>query len=279
MAKRKFKLWKAVTASLLFVVVIYTAFYHHKQITRYYYKAYRLFKRSHHKPSSDSFASVPYPEGYNIHGIDISHYQEDVNWDNLRTTSTDGDTISFTFAFMKATEGVWKEDRSFDDNWEDAHIHHITCGAYHYFLPDKDAKKQAENYISSVRLKAGDLPPVIDIEDTRGKSKQEIVAGVKAMADILEVRYGTKPIIYSNISFIEDYLSDDFPDYYFWVAHYYQDELNISQEINWLFWQHNDKAMLFNYDQDVDVNVFNGNMIEFRNILVQNGPIIRSEPN
>ena len=179
---------------------------------------------------------------------------------------------------MKATEGTWKEDRTFDDNWEDAHAHHITSGAYHYFLPDKDAKKQAENYISSVTLKEGDLPPVIDIEDTRGCTKQQIVDGVKTMASLLEIRYGTKPIIYSNISFIEDYLSDDFPDYYFWVAHYYQDDLNISSEINWLFWQHNDHAMLFGYDQGVDVNVFNGNIIEFRSILVQSGPRIRSNP-
>ena len=279
MAKKKFKWWKAIVASVLFVAVVYTVFYHHKQITRYYYKAYRLYKRGRHKTSDSTFASIPIPEGYNIHGIDISHYQDDINWDNLKTLSVEGDTISFTFAFMKATEGTWKEDRSFDDNWEDAHDHHIFCGAYHYFLADKDAKKQAENYISSVALKEGDLPPVIDIEDTRGRTKQEIVDGVKTMAQLLEIRYGTKPIIYSNISFIEDYLSDDFPDYYFWVAHYYQDELTISQEINWLFWQHNNKAMLFGNDQEVDVNVFNGNMIEFRNILVQSGPRIRSNPN
>ncbi len=272
------KWWKAIAASLLFVAVIYTVFYHHKQITRYYYKAYRLYKRNHHRPSN-AFESVPFPDGYNIHGIDVSRYQEDINWGKLKTVSKDGDTINFTFAFIKATEGTWKEDRSFDDNWEDAHDHHIFCGAYHYFLPDKDAGKQAENFISSVTLKTGDLPPVIDIEETRGKSKQEIVAGVKTMANLLELKYGIKPIIYSNISFIEDYLSDDFPDHYFWVAHFYQDELNISQEINWLFWQHNDKTMLFGYDQEVDANVFNGNMIEFRNILLQSGHRIRSVNN
>jgi lysozyme len=275
MAKKKIKWWRAIGVTLLFVVAIYSMFYYHKQITRYYFKAYRLYKRNHHKPSTKSFESVPFPEAYNIHGIDISHYQEDINWDKLQTTSTEGDTITFTFAFIKATEGPWKEDRAFEGNWEDAHDHHIICGAYHYFLPDKDAKKQAENFISSVTLQTGDLPPVIDIEDTRGRSKQEIVEGVKTMATLLELKYGTKPIIYSNINFIEDYLSDDFPDYYFWVAHFYQDELNISKEVNWLFWQHNDRAMLFGDDQKVDVNVFNGNMIEFQNILVQSGPRIR----
>lgn len=279
MAKKKIKWWKAIGASLLFVAAIYTVFYYHKQLTRYYFKAYRLYKRTHHKPSTHSFQTISFPDGYNIHGIDVSHYQEDINWDNLRTISTEGDTINFTFAFMKATQGLWIEDPAFEGNWEDAHDHHISCGAYHYFMPDKDAGKQADNFINSVKLQNGDLPPVIDIEETRGKSKQEIVNGVKTMAKILELRYGTKPIIYSNISFIEDYLSDDFPDYYFWVAHYYQDDLNISQEINWLFWQHNDRAMLFGYDQKVDVNVFNGNIIEFRSILVQNGQQIRSAPN
>jgi lysozyme len=278
MAGRKFKWWKAVGASLLFVVVISTAFYHHKQITRYYYKAYRLYKRGFHRPAGGPFASISYPEGYNIHGIDISHYQEYINWAKLKTISTEGDTISFRFAYMKATEGTWKEDRAFDENWEDAHAHHVICGAYHYFLPGQDAKKQADNYISSVTLQTGDLPPVIDIEDTRGRSKQEIVDGVKTMAKILEAKYGAKPIIYSNISFIEDYLSDDFPDYYFWVAHYYQEDLNISPEINWLFWQHNDKGRLFGADQNVDVDVFNGNMIEFRNILVQTGGRINPAP-
>jgi lysozyme len=276
MSKKKSKFWKAIIVSLLFAGAVYTLFYHHKQITRYYYKSYRLFKRSLQHPPVGSFESVTFPDGYNIHGIDISHYQDDINWDDLRTTSIEGDTICFTFVFMKATEGPWKEDRAFDGNWQDAHLHHISCGAYHYYLPDKDAKKQAENYINSVSMHTGDLPPVIDIEETRGRSKQQIVDGIKIMADMLLDRYGVKPILYSNISFIEDYLSDDFPDYYFWVAHYYQEDLNISPEIHWLFWQHNDRAMLLGDDQKVDVNVFNGNPIEFRNILIQSRPRIRS---
>jgi lysozyme len=268
--------WKALVATLLFCAVAFTVVHYHKQLTRYYYKAYRLYKRYKHHNSGAKIESIPFPDGYGIHGIDISHYQEYINWDNLRTRSDMGDTIAFSFVYMKATEGVWKEDVAFDANWDDAHDHHITCGAYHYFLPDKDVQRQAKNFISSVTLRTGDLPPVIDIEETRGKSKQEIVTAVKTMSDLLQAQYGVKPILYSNISFIEDYLSDDFPDHYFWVAHYYEEQLEISDEIKWLFWQHSDRAMLFNSDQHVDVNVFNGNQIELRNILVEVGPKIRS---
>lgn len=277
MAKKKMIWWKAALATLLFASAVYTVFYHHKVFTRYYYKAYRLMRRLGRKSAGMPVRSVPFPSGYGIHGVDVSHYQEDINWGNLRTVSTEGDTIEFTFAFMKATEGSWAEDPAFDANWEDAHAHHITCGAYHYFLPDKDPQKQAENFISSVNLKSGDLPPVIDIEQTRGLSKTDLVRSLKVMAAVLEQHYGIKPIIYSNINFIEDYLSDDFTDYYFWVAHYYQEDLAISQEINWLFWQHNNHATLFGDDHEVDVNVFNGNIVEFHNQLLQSGSTGRQQ--
>ena len=92
MAKKKIKWWKAIAATLLFVVAIYSVFYYHKQITRYYFKAYRLYKRTHRKAPTKSFESVPFPEAYNIHGIDISHYQEDINWDRLQTSSTEPGT-------------------------------------------------------------------------------------------------------------------------------------------------------------------------------------------
>ncbi|MCW3126428.1 MAG: glycoside hydrolase [Bacteroidetes bacterium] len=278
MAKKNKRWEKAAVAALLFIALAYVIVYYHKPLTRYCYKIYRVYKRHHRKSAKDSFQAINFPAGFAIHGIDISHYQEDFNWDNLRTKTTDGDTVDFSFAFMKATEGPWREDPAFAGNWEDAHDHHIYCGAYHYFLADKDAKRQADNFISSVNLHEGDLPPVIDIEDTRGKSKQEIVDGVKTMSRLLELKYGSKPIIYSNINFIEDYLSDDFPDHYFWVAHFYEEELEVSDEIHWLFWQHNDKAMMLGYDQKVDVNVFNGNTIELRNILIHEGPRIRPNP-
>ena len=141
------KWWRALTASLLFVAVVFTVFYYHKQVTRYYYKAYRFYKRYNHKPTSGPPQAVPFPENYNIHGLDISRYQEYINWDNLRTLSNQGDTISFSFVFMKATQGTWREDPTFDGNWDDAHTHHLFCGAYHYYMADQDARRQADNYI------------------------------------------------------------------------------------------------------------------------------------
>ncbi|MFN8311037.1 MAG: GH25 family lysozyme [Chitinophagales bacterium] len=275
MSKKKNKKLRASIYALLFAAFVGLAFAYQKQIIRYSYKAYRYYRKQFRHPRKGKFQTITFPETYNVHGIDVSHHQEIIDWNQLKTKDEFGDTIAFRFAFIKATEGSWSVDVAFADNWEEAHENKIICGAYHYFLADKDPVKQAQNFCSTVDLKAGDFPPVIDIEETRGKSKAEIVAAVKVMAEILDKRYGAKPIIYSNISFIEDYLADDFSDYYFWVAHYYEEELHIADEVHWIFWQHNDKAMIFGCDNSLDVNVFNGNMTLLKAFLLKGQPVIR----
>lgn len=44
-----------------------------------------------------------YPEGFSIHGIDISHHQGDIDWHKVKNATVNGETISFIF--IKATEG------------------------------------------------------------------------------------------------------------------------------------------------------------------------------
>jgi len=180
-----------------------------------------------------------------------------------------GDTIPFQFAFIKATEGLLIEDDMFDEHWEDAKQHHVTRGAYHYFLPDRNVKVQAANFISSVKLKTGDLPPVVDVEELRGNSKEELVKSLKEFLGIIEEHYRAQPIIYSNLNFIEDFLLDDFKSYKFWVAHYYQHEITTEDSLSCLFWQHTDKADLLGIKGTVDANVFNGSETDFKKMLIK----------
>ncbi len=267
MAKKKTKLklpvWlKRSLFALLILVVCFVAWQNKKYLRRAYrYVAHRYYKTN--------FKPTDFPQAYEVHGIDISHYQDVLDWKKLYAVNTEGDTIRFKFAFIKATEGLLIEDDMFDEYWEDAKDNHIVRGAYHYFLPDRSPKLQARNFISSVKLEQGDLPPVVDMEETRGKSKEEIVANLKEFLLDVEVKYGARPIIYSNINFIEDYLADDFKNYPFWVAHYYRDELITEDSLQWYFWQHSDKADLMGINGRVDANVFNGTEKQFRSLLLQ----------
>jgi lysozyme len=233
---------------------------------KYFRRAYRYL--THHYYKTTSLPS-DFPEDYEVHGIDISHFQDVLDWNKLQAITTRGDTIHFQFVYIKATQGALIEDNMFEENWDDARDHHILRGAYHYFLPDRNAKLQAENFISNVKLKTGDLPPAVDIEEARGISKPEIVSSLKEFLTALEEHYKVKPVLYSNINFIEDYLADDFRDYNFWISHFDEDEPDLDDNIQWLFWQHSHKADLLGVGGNVDVDVFNGNRKELDSLLVK----------
>lgn len=195
------------------------------------------------------------PCNYGIHGIDISHYQGDIDWPLLAQHRAG--EFPLRFVFMKATEGGDHGDETFAANFEAARRHGFIRGAYHYFIPRTDALRQADFFINTVRLDSGDLPPVLDVEATSGKSKAELQRAVKAWLDRVERHYGVKPILYTSYKFKLRYLNDSlFNTYPYWIAHYYVD--SVRYEGRWDFWQHTDAGIVPGIEGNVDLNVFNG---------------------
>ncbi len=96
---------------------------------------------------------IKIPSGYEIHGIDVSRYQSTINWKEIKNMEVKG--IKIGFVFMKATEGVSNVDEQFRRNWLKAEEENIYKGAYHFFIPGKNAKRQAQNFIEIVNLKKG----------------------------------------------------------------------------------------------------------------------------
>ena len=200
------------------------------------------------------------PSGYQVHGIDISHYQGDINWNMLKQTRQGQFPISFIF--MKATEGGDYSDDKFVANFDSARAHGFVRGAYHFYNPKTDANKQADFFINSVQLEPGDLPPVLDIEK-KGKDIKKLQADLKVWLRKVESHYGVKPIIYASYKFKTRYLNDSvFNSYPYWIAHYYVD--SVRYEGDWKFWQHTDVGTLPGIDEKVDLNVFNGSLQELK---------------
>ena len=102
---------------------------------------------------------------YTIHGIDVSRYQDKIDWKHLSNYKAGKDSVRITFAFVKATEGQTLKDRYFEHNWQETTKYNIIRGAYHYYKPNTNSALQAKNFIRHVKLKKGDLPPVLDIEE------------------------------------------------------------------------------------------------------------------
>ena len=208
---------------------------------------------------------ISIPENYLIHGIDVSKYQETISWESVKEMKVKD--IELGFVFIKATEGIVNTDPQFKRNWKKSKQAGMIRGAYHFFLATKDGREQAENFISMVDLEKGDFPPVVDIEETYGVNPAILKKELKEWLDVIEYYYKAKPIIYTSVAFYSRYLGKEFNSYPLWAAHYYQyDTPRIDR--NWDFWQHSEEGRVNGILSKVDFNVFNGDSLQFRNILM-----------
>jgi lysozyme len=254
--KRRKKNNRNIAWFLLFVCILAAGWYLWKREAPHFFR-YREF-------------GIEIPSNYAIHGIDVSKYQSYIDWDQVKAMNVQ--EVQIGFAFMKATEGIANTDQYFKRNWRRAAEAHMIRGAYHFFISTKSGKAQAKNFIRNVELEPGDLPPVIDVEQTYGVNPVKLRKNVKEFLDAVENYYCVRPIIYTNVDFYNHYLSEEFDDYPLWVAHYLQKD-HPRIERDWIFWQHSEEGRVNGILTKVDFNVFNGDSTDFRNLLVTNNSI------
>lgn len=212
----------------------------------------------------DAFG-IDIPNRFSIHGIDVSKYQSRINWESVTRMEVEG--IKIGFAFIKATEGLGNKDSQFDRNWKKARESGLPRGAYHFFIATKSGKMQAQHFIEQVDLEPGDLPPVLDVEQSYGVPAEKLRERVREFLETLEYHYGVTPVIYTNVDFYRQYLDEAFDNYPLWVAHYLQkDRPRIHRQ--WTFWQHSETGRVNGILSRVDFNVFNGDSTDFKKLLI-----------
>lgn len=198
---------------------------------------------------------IKLPLRYQIHGIDISHHNDHIDWDILKNAQAND--VKIDFVYIKATEGATHVDKRFKYNWAEAQRVGIRRGAYHFYNPRRHSSQQAENFISQVKLTKGDLPPVLDLEVTGGKPDEIIIKGVRNWLEIVENHYGIRPVIYINEHFYKRYIAGNFEDYPIWMAGYSRTHLNdVAPDHQLILWQHSEKGWVKGIKGFVDFNVF-----------------------
>lgn len=214
-----------------------------------------------------SFA-VPIPPGYSVHGLDISHYSCDVEWDNVKKMNENG--VNVDFVFMRATKGLDLVDFQLQQNWDGAKSAGILRGVYHFYRYDLDPSLQAEFFLKTVKIETGDLPPVLDVENDKNTDdaklpKDDILRGVATWLMIVEERTGVKPLIYCNLDYYKRYIKDKFPDYKIWIANYENNKsVKLPDGRPWHFWQTSEQARCNGISEKIDFNVFNGSKEQLR---------------
>ena len=203
-----------------------------------------------------------------VPGLDVSYWQSGIDWPKVRATGQ-------RFVLIKATEGETYTDPTFNDDWSGAKLSGLLRGAYCFFHPKQDPKKQADEFISVVQAQNGngELPPALDLEVTDGLTRDKIIPRVKAWLDVVEQAFGRKPMIYSGVSFLETNLSELgggppawAKDYPFWLSWYpapYVPEMSPLMPrgwFNWTFWQYSDSGRMNGINTKVNLDVFNGTL-------------------
>lgn len=213
------------------------------------------------------YGDAIYPDGYEIRGIDISHYQGKIDWDKLENAMIERSPIRFIV--MKATEGSSRIDPSFKDNFGQAREYGYIRGAYHFWSNKSSARSQAYFFLNNVPLESGDLPPVLDIEHKpTNKNLEEFQRDILTWLHIVEDKYHVKPIIYTYYKFKINYLSSAvFDDYPYWIAHYYVDKIEYKGE--WKFWQHTDAGKLPGIKGYVDFDIYNGSFYDLKKLTIE----------
>lgn len=222
-----------------------------------------VFSRSY-KPGFQNYRVSRIPEGYTMHGLDVSHYQGRINWDKLGKINR---RHNVGFVMIRATMGALGEDKEFHRNWKAAKRKQLIRGAYHYYNPDVNSSLQAENFILTVDLDPGDLPPVLDIEKvSRLQDIDGLRKGVRRWLERVERHFGVRPIVYTGAAFYDKYLRGHFDDYPLWVANY--NRVNHPLRDDWIFWQYTETGTIEGVRGFVDFNVFYGTREQLKRMAI-----------
>ena len=189
---------------------------------------------------------------YPLRGIDVSHHKGSIDWEKVAS-----DDVSF--AFIKATEGDDFVDSSFISNWNSAREQKIPVGAYHFYSLRFEGAMQAQNFIKTVPIASGSLPPVVDLE-YGGNSKQrppreDFQKELRSYLEMISEHYGKTPILYTTYDFYHDYLEGAFNEYPLWIRDLFKTP---KDTLPWQFWQYKNRGHIDGIEGYVDLNVFRG---------------------
>ncbi len=206
---------------------------------------------------------------FDVHGIDVSHYQGNIDWETVAKQGVD-------FAFVKATEGLTYRDSLFCNNWDEMGNVGIPRGAYHFFRPTVSPYLQAYNFTQTVNLEIGDLPPVLDFEVVGEQHRIGIISNIQTWLSIVEEMYNIRPIIYTNQQLYRRYIQGNFDDYPIWIARYNDDLPDMPFDQTWAFWQYGNKGNIEGISGDVDFNVFHGDLEALKSMTLSSSNMVPS---
>jgi lysozyme len=217
---------------------------------------------------SADYGSTMCPAGAVVEGIDVSHYDGNIDWARVKQAGK-------LFAVMKATEGTGYTDPTFQQNWAGAKANGVIPGAYHFFRSNIDPIQQADHFLQVAKAPGkGDLPLVADVETSDGETAAVISQHVGAFLAHLQQVTGRTPMMYTSPGFFGGTMGSPpgFDQYLLWVAHWGVKCPNVPGTWkSWTMWQYTDMGNVAGISGAVDLDRFNGSANDLMNFVGNGG--------
>ncbi len=216
----------------------------------------------------DGFDSLRSKDGTPVRGVDVAHFLGPIDWARVATQD-------IHFAYIKATQSTETVDSTFQSNWSATREAKIAHGAYHYYSFCAPPEAQFANLSHVVPQEPTMLPIAIDAELFPAQdnpnfggppmlAKESACAkslgpsgvrdSLRRFADLIEQKYGMRPIIYGNDYLLDQVLTTEFTSQFpLWRA-----KLGLGSNPPrppWTIWQYSQNAKIEGIRYGVDINV------------------------
>ena len=187
-----------------------------------------------------------------IRGIDISHWNGEIDFDRVKASGID-------FVIIKAggSDYGFYTDKMFKTNYEKAKAAGLNVGAYYFvgkkFLGAANGISDAVRFCEIIKGMQFEYPIFLDIETTPATCKDQATEAAKAFCETMEHAGYFVGIYASDISGFKERLNrDDLKAYAWWVARYSTEEPTYAR--TWQMWQYSSKGMCPGISGSVDLD-------------------------
>lgn len=196
-------------------------------------------------------------EGPCMMGIDVSFWQDEVNWPLVKAAGMEFTMIRL--AYRGSTEGVIEEDSWARTNYRGAKDAGMLVGGYFFSqaLTPEEAIEEADFVLAMAEEMVFDMPIVFDWEQTWGRTSgmdpRTLTECAKAFCQRIE-EGGLEAMVYFGVYQAHYGLYvEELTDYKFWLA-MYDSEMDFPYKVD--MWQYTDSGSVPGIYGAVDLNIY-----------------------
>lgn len=187
-----------------------------------------------------------------IKGIDVSHWQGDIDWQLVKNSGIE-------FAIIKAggSDDGFYTDSKFESNYAGAKAVGLPIGAYYFvgkdFVSSADGKADADRFIEILKGKSFEYPVYLDIESTNPKDKEGVTDAAISFCRQMENAGYFVGIYGSDIGTFRTRLDNErLVNWTKWVANYSHEPSYVT---DYKMWQHSSNGNISGIKANVDLNI------------------------